>query len=128
MQRGGWWTLTAGSGFSDIVAAEREYAREDMLEVGSMLSYDERLVLHWATRAGNPSSDPVVDAGCFLGGSTVALAGGVLARPEGRRRSDLHVYDLFVYGSETERPGSRTGFRSGWASRAFRRSSTRPAV
>jgi hypothetical protein len=90
-----------GSGFFDIVDAERPLAEPDLFEVGSMLGYDERLLLRWATRAGNPSRDAVVDGGCFLGGSTLALASGIAARES--PRSPLHVYDLFVYGAESER-------------------------
>ncbi len=88
-----------GAGFSEILEAERPFARLDLFDARSMLSVEERLALQWATRAGNPSNDAVVDAGCFLGGSTVALAGGVLARDGS---SPVHVYDLFRFGSEGE--------------------------
>jgi hypothetical protein len=91
-----------GTGFDDIVAAERAYEHPDLSEAGAMLSYDERLLLHWATRAGNPSPDAIVDAGCFLGGSTLALAGGVMARDAGPT-APVHAYDLFRYGDESER-------------------------
>lgn len=101
-----------GAGLFEIIEAERAYAQPDLYEVGSMLSYDERLVLHWATRAGNPSPDAVVDAGCFLGGSTVALGGGVLAR-DGGTRSRIHVYDLFEFGKDWERTWVPEGFDFG---------------
>ena len=91
-----------GAGLFEIVDAERAHAPNDIYEVRSMLGYDERLLLHWATRAGNATPDAVVDAGCFLGGSTLALASGVMARPHGPR-SAVHVYDLFRYGAESDR-------------------------
>lgn len=91
-----------GSGFKDIVAAEHAHAEPDVLQVGSMLSYDERMLLHWAAREGNPSPDVIVDAGCFLGGSTLALGGGVTARASGVL-SPVHVYDRFSFSAESER-------------------------
>ena len=75
-----------------------------------MLSCDERFLLHWATRAGNPSGDAVVDAGCFLGGSTVSLGHGIKARPAGAPRSSLHVYDIFLFGAESEKGWVPEGF------------------
>jgi hypothetical protein len=102
MQSSGAATSTSlGSGFFEIVEAERELAEPDILQVGSMLSFDERMLLRWATRAGNPSADAVVDAGCFLGGSTLALASGVAARATAP--SPIHVYDLFRYGDASEK-------------------------
>ncbi len=85
----------------EIIERERALAEPDLFAVGSMLGYDERVLLRWAARAGNPSSDAVVDLGCFLGGSTLSLARGVAAR-EGAP-SPIHVYDRFVYGEEHER-------------------------
>ena len=41
----------------------------------------------------------IVDAGCFLGGSTLALASGLRANPRfpaASRRDVIHAYDLFV--------------------------------
>lgn len=102
--------VTAGSGFSEIIERERPHATSGLEQVGSMLSYDERLLLHWATRAGNPSPDAVVDAGCFLGGSTISLGHGINARPAGAPRSPLHVYDRFVFGAEGERGWVAEGF------------------
>lgn len=99
-----------GAGFFEIIEAERPFARVDLFEARSMLSFDERLALHWATRAGNPSHDAVVDAGCFLGGSTVSLAGGIRAR---RGACPIHVYDLFIFGSESESVWVPDGFEFG---------------
>src|SRR5215211_5535694 len=98
-----------GTGFEEIVAAEARHAQPEVFAVGSMLSYDERLLLHWATRAGNPGPEAVVDAGCFLGGSTVSLGGGVLAR-EGGSRAPIHVYDRFEFGADSERVWVPDGF------------------
>ena len=98
-----------GSGLEAIIAAERAYAQPDVFAVGSMLSYDERMVLHWATRAGNPTTQVVVDAGCFLGGSTLALAGGVAARAGGLP-AIVHAYDVFRFGSPTEHVWVPEGF------------------
>lgn len=75
-----------------------------------MLSYDERCLLHWATRAGNPSGDAVVDCGCFLGGSTVSLGHGIKARAAEAPPSSLHVYDLFLFGAESEKRWVPEGF------------------
>jgi Methyltransferase domain len=73
-----------------------------------MLSYDERALLHWAARVGAPKSGAIVDAGCFLGGSTLSLGHGLL-----RRQTDsvsqpgggvtVHSFDLFRVGEERER-------------------------
>jgi len=102
--------VTSGAGFAEIIERERRHAAPAIYAVGSMLSYDERLLLHWATRAGNPSAEAVVDAGCFLGGSTVSLGQGIMARPPGAARSALHSYDVFVFGAENERTWVPDGF------------------
>jgi hypothetical protein len=77
-----------------------------------MLSYDERLLLHWAAGDGNPAAPAIVDAGCFLGGSTLALAGGVLARAEGAPAT-VHSYDLFRFGEASEHAWVPEGFGFG---------------
>lgn len=102
--------MTSGSGFAEILETERQHAAPELYEVGSMLGYDERLLLHWATRVGNPSGDAVVDAGCFLGGSTVSLGHGIKTRPTGAPQSPLHVYDLFLFGAESEKVWVPDGF------------------
>jgi hypothetical protein len=98
-----------GAGLEAIIAAEHQHAQPDVYSVGSMLSYDERMVLHWATREGNPTTRVVVDAGCFLGGSTLALAGGIAARADGTPAT-VHSYDLFRFGSPTEHHWVPEGF------------------
>ena len=98
-----------GSGLEDVIAAERPLVAQEVYAVGSMLSYDERALLHWSTRAGYPSAGAVVDAGCFLGGSTLALAKGIQA---GGREGDrlIDVYDLFRFGSDSDRTWVPEGF------------------
>jgi len=102
--------VTFGSGFSETLQAERRYAAPKLYEIGSMLGHDERLLLHWAARAGNAGGDAVVDAGCFIGGSTVSLGHGIKARGAGAPQSPLHVYDLFVFGAEGEKVWVPDGF------------------
>jgi hypothetical protein len=61
-------------------------------DVTTMLSLGERQMLHWLAKH-LPLAGCIVDAGAFLGGSTLALASG-LAR--NRQRSTIHCYDMFV--------------------------------
>jgi len=106
--------MSIGAGFDEIIEAERAYAPADLFEVNSMLSHEERLLLHWATRAGNTSPDAVIDGGCFLGGSTLALGSGVLARGGWLPSSEVHAYDLFVYSQENEKDWVPEGFPFGF--------------
>jgi hypothetical protein len=67
---------------------------ERLREVPSMLTYGERALLYSLGRELS-SGASIVDAGCFLGGSTAALALGVsevLAEPQ----PVIHSYDLFL--------------------------------
>jgi hypothetical protein len=65
-----------------------------------MLTLDERRLLHWMARDVWEGWGAIVDAGCFLGGSTASLATGVRARPgyePGLRLGPpLSTYDRFV--------------------------------
>lgn len=81
-----------GSGFRQVLDAERPLVPADVYEIGSMLSYDERVLLHWAARTALPGA--IVDLGSFLGGSTLALAQGVGAR------GAVHAFDLFTCRGE----------------------------
>lgn len=89
-----------------LVARERDLVPNTVMELPSMLSYEERALLHWAARVGSTASGTIIDAGCFLGGSTLALALGLLARepasgtPYG---TQIHSFDLFRVGEERER-------------------------
>lgn len=62
----------------------------------TMLIPDEQRALVWLARDAFCGSGRIVDAGCFLGGSTVALAQGLIAnrRPSAGARP-IEVYDLF---------------------------------
>jgi Methyltransferase domain len=79
-----------------VLEAERAFMPHDVYEVNSMLSYDERLLLHWAARTGPPGA--IVDLGSFVGGSTLALASGAEHRDMG-----VFAYDRFVLSSDSER-------------------------
>ena len=65
----------------------------------SMLQPDERQLLYWLTSEYFSGAGAIVDAGCFAGGSTVALAAG-LATARGREiwgeRARIHSYDMFL--------------------------------
>jgi hypothetical protein len=81
----------------------------------SMLSYDERRLLYWLTREYYQGAGHIVDGGCFLGGSTVALAAGL--RDGGHPDADgkVHAYDQFVLNQYMidhylqDRPGLKPG-------------------
>lgn len=87
---------TLGDGLQDIIEAEREFMPADVYEIGSMLSYEERLFLHYAGRTGMPGA--IVDLGAFLGGSSLALASGAEFR-DGR----VDSFDLFRLAGDWER-------------------------
>ncbi len=86
-----------------IVAAEARRVPQAVMEAPSMLSYDERALLHWAAREGGPDEGAIIDAGCFLGGSTLALGYGVRARDPARTSARIASFDLFKIGDERER-------------------------
>jgi hypothetical protein len=56
--------------------------------IRTMLSVDELRLLNWLTSAYFRGAGAIIDAGCFLGGSTAALASGL-------NRGSIHSYDLF---------------------------------
>jgi hypothetical protein len=58
------------------VERERPLVAQEALEVPSMLSHDERVLLHWAAREGFGAVGATIDAGCYLGGSTLPLGLG----------------------------------------------------
>jgi hypothetical protein len=60
-----------------------------------MLSVRERQLLHWLTRDYFTGVGRIVDGGCFLGGSTAALASGLAARTDGSWEQSIVSYDLF---------------------------------
>jgi len=65
------------------------------LAVPTMLSYQERQLLHWLARDHVTGAGRIVDGGCFLGGSTAALASGLAARDDGPWDGTIASYDLF---------------------------------
>jgi hypothetical protein len=92
---------------STAVADELELLPEVVMRMPSMLSYDERALLHWAARDGFGAAGTIVDAGCFLGGSTLPLGLGLTRRAIERggagRGTRIHSFDLFRIGEERER-------------------------
>jgi len=65
----------------------------------TMLMSTEQQLLHGLARDHFRNEGVIIDAGCFLGGSTLALASGVRANPHFRadpRRDVIHTYDLFA--------------------------------
>src|SRR3954467_13500798 len=58
----------------------------------TMLSHGERVMLHWLAREF-PTDGHIIDAGCFLGGSTLPLASGLKLRGGAAK---IHSYDMFI--------------------------------
>lgn len=71
-------------------------------EVGrapTMLMRTEQQLLYSLARDYFRNEGVIVDAGCFLGGSTLSLASGLRANPRFQaapRRNVIHTYDLFA--------------------------------
>ncbi len=62
----------------------------------TMLMRTEIDLLHWLTSRYYQGRGLIVDAGCFLGGSTHALASGLAVNPAAAgKRKLIHSYDLF---------------------------------
>ena len=95
--------MDISAGLRRILDAERALMPRDVYEVGSMLSYDERLLLHWAARTGPPGA--IVDLGSFLGGSTLTLARGAE-----HRGAKVDAFDLFVCRGDWETMWAPDGF------------------
>jgi hypothetical protein len=68
---------------------------QEVLAVPSMLSDRERGLLYWLARNYFTGAGRIVDAGCFLGGSTVALAAGLRDRPRRPHHELIVSYDRF---------------------------------
>jgi hypothetical protein len=66
----------------------------DAVGIQTMLSKAERRLLYGLAR-DYASGGAIVDAGCFLGGSTAALLAGVRDRPGGWTGPPVESYDLF---------------------------------
>ena len=67
----------------------------DALGIPTMLSKTERRLLYSLARDYATGDAAIVDAGCFLGGSTAALLAGVRDRPEPWTGPPVESYDLF---------------------------------
>lgn len=67
----------------------------------TMVSLAERKMLYWIAKELPLRDDSCfVDAGCFLGGSTIALAAGLRDNSNtGRKHSKILAYDLFIASS-----------------------------
>jgi hypothetical protein len=67
----------------------------DAVGIPTMLSKDERRLLYALARDYAPGDGAIVDAGCFLGGSTAALLAGMRDRPAAWTGPPLSSYDRF---------------------------------
>src|SRR5438876_3350756 len=67
----------------------------DAVGIPTMLSKTERKVLYALARDYAGEDAAIVDAGCFLGGSTAALLAGLEDRPEPWQGPAVTSYDLF---------------------------------
>jgi len=80
----------------------------------TMLTHGERRLLHWLARDVWEGWGAIVDAGCFLGGSTAALASGIAAREQapapGGPTPPMWTYDLFL----ADEFAIRSGHLSRW--------------
>jgi hypothetical protein len=61
-----------------------------------MLSVDERRLLFSLTRDSFSGAGAIVDAGCFLGGSTLALGAGLRANTTASSWTPINSYDMFL--------------------------------
>jgi hypothetical protein len=68
----------------------------EVLNAMTMLSTSERALLYWLARDYYTGAGEIVDGGCFVGGSTLALAYGLLDGGHEWERPRIHVYDLFA--------------------------------
>lgn len=68
---------------------------DDVLAVPTMLSVQELGLLYSLARDYARGDAAIVDAGCFLGGSSAALLAGLRDRPEPWRGPPVVSYDLF---------------------------------
>src|SRR3989441_4049677 len=73
----------------------------DAVGIPTMLSKTERKLLYELARDYAADDAAIVDAGCFLGGSTAALLAGVRDRPETWTGPAVESYDLFAVEAYT---------------------------
>src|SRR5436309_11389140 len=67
----------------------------DVFRVPTMLSRWELRLLYWLAREYARGDGAIVDAGCFLGGSTAALLAGIRDRREKWNGPPVSSYDRF---------------------------------
>ncbi len=67
----------------------------DVVNVPTMLSYEERKLLYWLARDYATGDAAIVDAGCFLGGSTVSILVGLRDRTIPWAGPAVASYDRF---------------------------------
>jgi len=90
-------------GWDDVVLSDQvdQYA--------TMLTHDERRLLHWLARDVWEGWGAIVDAGCFLGGSTAGFASGLSSRTApaapGGPTPPMWTYDLFLADDFAVRSG-----------------------
>ena len=90
--------------------ASSEASREKERAVTSMLSHTERDYLREYASAEYSGAGAVVDLGCWLGSSTIALADGLRRHPDVTLRSTLvHAYDLFIWDAWMDRISTVVG-------------------
>jgi hypothetical protein len=68
---------------------------QETLDAKTMLSIEERQLLAWLAAEHWTGAGAIVDGGCFLGGSTLALAEGVRANRKASGQARIDVFDLF---------------------------------
>jgi hypothetical protein len=69
---------------------------QEVLEVPSMITADERRLLYWLARHYFSGEGTILDAGCYLGGSTLALAAGLRDRGDSDHAGrPIFSYDIF---------------------------------
>jgi hypothetical protein len=73
----------------------------DAVGIPTMLSKTERKLLYTLAREYASGEGAIVDAGCFLGGSTAALLAGVRDRPDELGTPAVVSYDLFTVEAYT---------------------------
>lgn len=88
------WTAGVETPVTGLVRAGLEDLPDDARAVLSMLSYEERGLLFELARRFR-GAGLVVDAGCFVGGSTVSLATGLSVNSQ-TSPGVIHSYDLLT--------------------------------
>ena len=70
------------------------------VNVRSMISLEEKRLLHWLARTWYSGDGEIVDLGCFVGAETVVFADGVLRnrrRASFPNRPRVHAFELFPH-------------------------------